>query len=83
MATPIEEARGLIAASHELLVKADAILDAVSAGRDVAAPETATETMPGACEHPRAKREDVSGFGERASSRFRCGVCGVEVTVAA
>lgn len=83
MATPIEEARGLIAASHELLVKADAILDAVSTGRDLPAPEAAAETDPGACEHPRAKREDVSGFGERAGSRFRCSVCGVEVKVAA
>lgn len=83
MATPIEEARGLIAASHELLVKADGILDAVSAGRDLPGPEAAAETAPGACEHPRAKREDITGFGEVAGSRFRCGICSVEVKVAA
>lgn len=83
MATVIEDVRGLIAAAHELLVTADAKLDALSAGRDLPAPEAAAETEPGACEHPRAKREDVSGFGERAGSRFRCSVCGVEVKVAA
>ncbi len=82
MATPVEDARGLIAAAHQLLVRADQILDDVSAAKPAVAPDTADVGPPEACEHPPAKREDISGFGEPPGARYRCGVCREEVKAA-
>ncbi len=83
MATAVEEARGRIAAAHTLLVEADAILDALSASSSAPGPEAVDEPVPGACEHPPAKREDISGFGEVNGARYRCQICGAEVKMAA